>query len=209
MSAHSTLIWLQRKRPSRCMNRPSRCHQACPPECIGIAPPGPRRTRASPLHFPIRNLSFFIAARSAFASIDPSLDDVEGVPAVVGQDATARDGRFEAPVLRRRVARRSGAGPQGVPDDPRELADLAPPEELPDLSDDGRVLPVVDALKDATARGRKLRQRAHLVDRTDQGFLAQNVQASPKRAPDQRRVARRRRADVDEVDGGVGQQLVG
>ncbi len=128
---------------------------------------------------------------------------------MVGQDAAARDGRLEAPVLGRRVAGRSGAGPQGAPDDPRDLADLAPPEELPDLSDDGRVLPVVDALQDPPARGRKLRERAHLVDRTDQGFFAQHVQASPERAPDQRRVARRWRADVDEVDGGVGQQLGG
>ena len=46
----------------------------------------------------------------------------------------------------------------------------------------------------------KERDETELIGRPHQGLLAEHVQAALERGPDQSRVARRRSADVDEVE---------
>jgi len=138
---------------------------------------------------------------------DPALDDVEHVPSVIGEDAAAGDRRIDSPVPATLVTGQSGARAQGVPDHVLDPADPPLADQLRRAPHDRRVVPVVDGVEHATGLFRQTRQRRQILGRADQRLFAEHVTAALEGLPDQRRVAARRRADVDEIHGGLGEEL--
>ena len=140
---------------------------------------------------------------------DPALDDVEDVPAVIGEDAAARDRGVEPPVAVLVAARCRRPRPERLPHNARDAADPSLTDELARPAHDRRVVPVVDGVEHAPLGGGEAGERRELAGRAHERLLAEHVQTPLERRPDQRRVARRRRADVHEVEGGLGQERLG
>ena len=64
-------------------------------------------------------------------------------------------------------------------------------------------------MEHASRRPDQLGHETELIGRPHQGLLAEHVHAALERGPDESRVARRRRADVDEVEPRVGEEGFG
>ena len=137
----------------------------------------------------------------------PSAEDVEHVPAVVAQHAAARHLRVHAPVRAMLVPGRGRAEAERLPRDVLHRTDGAGGEEPGGARDDRGVMPVVHGVEDAIAPGGRRGEDGQRRRRQHQGLLAQHVQAALEGGRDDPRVARRRRADVDEVERLGGQEV--
>ena len=147
--------------------------------------------------------------RDAHRNAGPAGDAIERMPAVIEQNAAARELRIDAPVCDAR--RRDGGrrlGPERRPTDRADGADRALVDERRDLLADWRAKPIVNRMEDAPrARGGR-REARSVVYAGDQGFLAQHMEPRVERASDDLRMVARRRADIDEIELFAHQEIV-
>jgi hypothetical protein len=92
------------------------------------------------------------------------------MPAVVGQDPAAGDGRIQAPVDAGRIAGRRRAHTQSLPGYPSHRADGVVPDELGRPPHDRRVVPVVDRVQDPAALGGQPADHVELGGERTSGF---------------------------------------
>ena len=111
----------------------------------------------------------------------PATNHVEHVPAVIGQDAAARERGIEPPVAALPVAHGRRLRPQCLPDHTAYFADGALGEQLGRPLDDRRVVPVVDGVQDAPAVTGESRERRQLFGRDHERLLDDGACARGRR----------------------------
>jgi hypothetical protein len=130
------------------------------------------------------------------------------VPTVVEDYAPAGYSRIGTPVA---PVRRNGdcwLHAQGLPADGTYSTDCAFIYERRYLVADRCFEPIVHGMDNAAATRSSRRNGLHVSYPRDQGLLAKNVKIGIQGAFDERRVAARRSADVDEIKRFVTQQIV-
>ena len=145
----------------------------------------------------------------ASGNAGPAGDAIKRMPAVIEQDSAACLGRVDAPVrnaLRAHRDRRLGS--QRTPADASHGPDGAVVDKSGDLAADRRLQPIVHRVQDPPGSGGGGGDALRVLDPGGQRLFAQHMQARVKRAFDQRGVAARRRADVDEIELFVREQIV-
>ncbi|HEY3623888.1 MAG TPA: hypothetical protein VGL12_16130 [Roseiarcus sp.] len=123
------------------------------------------------------------------------------MPAMIAEDAAAGLLGIDAPVrdaVRTHCDRR--LSPQRPPADGAHGADRALVNKSRNLAADRRLKPIVHRMQDAPGACGGRGDALCVVDPGDQRFFAQHMDAGTKRAFDERRMAARRRADIDKVE---------
>ncbi len=123
----------------------------------------------------------------------PAHDAIDGMPAVIEQDAAARHRRINAPVRDAiRADRDRRLSPERAPANRSHSADCAFVDQVGDFSADRRLEPIMHRMHNSpgarSGRGDALR----VLNSRDQRLLAQHMQARVERPLDQRRMTARR-----------------
>ena len=152
----------------------------------------------------------FEPRRNAVRNAGPARDAIERVPAVIEQDAAARQPRIDAPVRDARPrSPRSRAGFSASASGRIATAPIAPSSISAEiLRQIGASSQLCTVWTTRPARAAAAATRFCVLDARDQRLLAQHVKARVERPFDQRRMAARRRADIDEIELFAGQQIV-
>src|SRR5271167_3691830 len=132
-------------------------------------------------------------------STGPAHDAIERVPAMIEQNAAAGHRWIDAPV--RNSVRADGdrrLRSQRPPADGLDGADCALVDQIRYLAADRRLEPVVHRVQDAPSARGGPSHTLRVLDLRDKRLFAEHVKAGVERPRDQRRMAARRRADIDE-----------
>src|SRR5580704_10907904 len=134
-------------------------------------------------------------------STGPAHNAIERVPAVIEQNAAAGHRWIDAPVrnsVRTDSDRRLRS--QRPPADGLHGADCAVLDQSRNLAADRRLEPVVHRVQDAPSARGGPRHTLCVLDLRDKRLFAEHMKASVERPLDQRRMAARRRTDVDKIE---------
>ncbi len=138
--------------------------------------------------------------------VDQMARQIERMPAVIDHDPAAGVRGIEPPgAAVSGVARRCGA--DRLESDVRDRTDVAATEGALGRAKDGSVLPVVGREDDGARGARGAADAAAFLPLGREGLLAQHVHVLGEGLEDDRRVARRRRRHVDEIEPLVLQEL--
>ena len=156
------------------------------------------------------NLRVSRPAETRLGTARPAQHAIERVPAMIEQDAAAGHGRIDAPVLDALPPTVTAGWVRSVCQcDAMNGADRAGGDQRGHLAADRRFQPVMNGMqRPALARGRRASAGASSA-RVTSGFSQSTCRPASSARPIERRMAARRRADIDEVELLAGQQIVG
>jgi len=130
----------------------------------------------------------------------PVSREINGVPAVIHQDAAAGDSRITPPIRMIRVRNGAILDAQGFNLHPAQLPDSPRSQYLGRSPDDRRVFPIVDRDNGSSGFSREAPCLLKFNQVQQQRLFTKNVPSFPERGEHRLAVERGWRADIDKID---------
>jgi hypothetical protein len=129
----------------------------------------------------------------------PTMENVQGMPAMIHEHSTSCHGGINTPVVSLRVACDGWLSPKCLPCTFLNLTNHSGLKELTDLLNDGRLMPIMNRVQDPFLLSRDVDQLIEVAYPTDQRFLTENVKIMIESLFDYFSMCARRGADIDKV----------